>query len=134
MMQIGEKKDGSLRNTFLNNFFLYTVIFSIFLAILITEKSFNRNFLKAILFIDDLVGVIFIIEYLLRIWVSPLNGKYRNEIQAIIKFIFSPKAIIDLIVIVPFIFEITGHHILLSFRLLRILRFFRINQPCLIFR
>ncbi len=74
----------------------------------------------------ELVSVaIFTVEYLLRVWVAidDLDGKYRGHFLGRLRYMASPLALIDLIVILPFYLSfIIG----IDLRVLRILRLLRI--------
>jgi len=65
---------------------------------------------------------IFTIEYLLRIWCSVENHKYKHPITGRLRFIGTPMALIDLIAILPFYLPFTG----IDLRFLRIMRMLRI--------
>ena len=79
--------------------------------------------------------IIFSIEYLLRLWSSDLNKKYRgNSITKRLKFSFSTLGLIDLIAILPFYlpfifpFDLRIIRILRLFRLLRIFKLGRYSK------
>lgn len=74
----------------------------------------------------EMVSVaIFTVEYLLRLWVAPLNPKYAGRFGRL-RYAFSLMAIIDLLAILPaflpFIFTVDIRFI----RILRIFRLFRL--------
>ena len=74
----------------------------------------------------ELVSVaIFTFEYVLRVWicVDHTDGKYRGKLLGRLRYMASPLALIDLIVILPFYLSfIVG----IDLRVLRILRLLRI--------
>lgn len=47
--------------------------------------------------------LIFVIEYILRVWFSVEDNRYKYSIKGRIKYILSPYAIIDLLVLIPFL-------------------------------
>jgi voltage-gated potassium channel len=74
----------------------------------------------------ELVSVaLFTAEYLLRVWVCRDNsqGKYRSAIWGRLRYMASPLALLDLIVILPFYLSFV---IGIDLRVLRILRLLRI--------
>ena len=71
-----------------------------------------RTILNAI---DQLILVIFLVEYLLRFWCADSK----------IKFILRPFALIDLIAILPFLLGVTNIRFIQMFRWFRILRLIR---------
>jgi len=74
----------------------------------------------------ELVSVaIFTAEYVLRVWicVDDVDGKYRGNLKGRLRYMASPLALVDLIVILPFYLSfIVG----IDLRVLRILRLLRI--------
>ena len=74
----------------------------------------------------ELVSVaIFTAEYVLRVWicVDDADGKYRGNLKGRLRYMASPLALVDLIVILPFYLSfIVG----IDLRFLRILRLLRI--------
>ncbi|MCA1991611.1 MAG: ion transporter [Coleofasciculus sp. S288] len=65
--------------------------------------------------IDRLIGVIFVTEYLIRLWCA----------EEKLKFFFSPFALVDLIAILPFILRLTNIQFIRIFRWFRLLRLIR---------
>jgi voltage-gated potassium channel len=65
--------------------------------------------------IENSIIVIFIVEYILRIWSAP------NKIREMLKI----YSIVDLVAIIPFFFAIDTYQVLRIFRALRVLRLIR---------
>lgn len=83
------------------------------------EKAFFNYF--------DLVSVIiFTVEYVLRVWSSNHEEKYRHSIKGRLKYMVSPGALIDLLAILPFYLHAVIGLDLRVLRMLRLLRFFRL--------
>ena len=86
---------------------------------------------KAFSYVETVSVIIFTIEYFLRIWTSDLLYPGKKRITAILKYIFSFLAIIDLLAILPFYlpFLITiDLRILRMLRIIRLFRVFKINR------
>ncbi len=94
------------------------IIFESIDTIAVSYQSLFRVF--------ELVSVaIFTAEYILRVWVcvGNANGKFRGKLVGRLRYMSSPLALIDLIVILPFYLSfIVG----IDLRVLRILRLLRI--------
>lgn len=110
-------------------------IFDIFIIILICLNvtllivdTFNiPKDLKNIFHLIEVISVtIFTIEYALRIWTSALLYPTYSKPKALIKYISSPMAIIDLLAILPFYLPILISTDLRALRLLRVIRLFRL--------
>ncbi len=100
-----------------------TIFLSIFLAIIVTEDSVDYQFGDQIDILDWIIGSLFCIEYICRLWIAPLEGKYGRGLKGVFRYMISPMAIIDIIAIVPsFIGVRTELKILRIIRLLRILK------------
>jgi len=92
--------------------------------ILETEKNFFGEYESFFRYFEIISVLIFSAEYLLRLWSCVADEKYQHPFFGRIRYLFSPMAIIDLIVIAPFYmtFFVTDTRILRILRFLRILR------------
>lgn len=97
---------------------LWAILFSILLAFLDSVPDFNKLFRNQFYVLEWLLTIVFTIEYLLRIYISPKPLRY----------IFSFWGFIDLLSIVPTYFSLFfyGYHYFLVLRVFRLLRVFRI--------
>jgi len=116
----------------INVFIICLIILNVIAVILETIPSIHED--KALMrFFDafDLVSVIiFTIEYVLRVWSSNHEEKYKHSVWGRLKYMASPAALIDLIAIIPsFLHAFIGLdlRVLRMLRLLRILRLFRLT-------
>ena len=66
---------------------------------------------------------VFSIEYGLRVWTCTVKPEFSSPIRGRIRYIFTPSAIIDLVVVIPFYLRFFFD---LDLRLLRVLRLFRL--------
>lgn len=118
----------------INVFIISLIILNVIAVILETVPSLHDDPAEMRFFKHfDLVSVIiFSIEYILRVWSSNHEEKYKHRIWGRLKYMLSPGALIDLIAILP---SILAHFIGVGFdlreirilRLLRILRLFRLT-------
>ncbi len=100
---------------------LIVIVSSIFIVMLESVDSINAKYFQLFYSLEWIFTILFTIEYIARIWVSPNPRKY----------ITSFFGIIDLLSILPAYISIvfTGYHsliILRSFRLLRVFRIFKL--------
>jgi voltage-gated potassium channel len=118
----------------INVFIITLIILNVIAVILETVPSMHDEQHEKIFFTYfDLISVIiFSIEYILRVWSSNHEEKYKHGFWGRLKYMVSPGALIDLAAIAP---SILAHFIGVSFdlreirilRLLRILRLFRLT-------
>ncbi len=120
--QIYNKASGDKTSLF-NKICGATIFISIFCAVIVTENSIDYQFGDQIDALDWVIGGLFCIEYLCRLWVAPLEGKYGKGLKGSLRYIFSPMAVIDVIAIVPSFIGVRAElKILRVIRLLRILK------------
>lgn len=74
--------------------------------------------------------IIFTIEYCLRLWSCNVATGYKHSVWGRIKFMLTPLAVIDLVVILAFYFPRLFPNLVFGrgFRVLRILRLFKIGK------
>ena len=126
-LQVGEKKDGSLPSSWFNTFFAFLIIFSIVLVVIGTEFTPGSIAEKITNTFENSIGVIFVIEYLIRGFVSPLSKRYGKGLKGILRYLLTPSSIIDLIAIAPIFLGIVGSEIYLV-RIIRLARIFRLGK------
>lgn len=97
---------------------LWAILFSILLAILDSVPDFSSQFRTQFYVVEWILTILFSIEYILRIYISPKPLRY----------IFSFWGFIDLLSIIPTYFSLFffGYHYFLVLRIFRLLRVFRI--------
>ena len=97
---------------------LWSILLSIIVAIIDSVPSWHNQYLKEFYILEWIFTILFTIEFVLRIYISPKPLKY----------IFSFWGIVDLLAILPTYLSIIfyGYQYLLIVRILRLLRVFRI--------
>jgi voltage-gated potassium channel len=112
----------------INVFIIVLIILNVIAVMLETVPSLNDEAHERELFyyFDWFSVIIFSIEYVLRVWSSNHEEKYRHSFWGRLKYMVSPGAIIDLLAILPsYLHAIIGLD-LRVLRMLRLLRFFRL--------
>lgn len=97
---------------------LWSILFSIFITMLDSVPSFNARFRTEFYILEWFLTILFSIEYVLRIIISPKPLRY----------IFSFWGLVDLLAILPTYASLFfyGYQYLLVVRILRLLRVFRV--------
>lgn len=124
IIQIGTKADRPSRA--FDFILVAAIVLNILAQILRTFWSLN----SLIVLFDVIIGitsVLFLAEYLLRIWTSEYLFPGMNRGKAMLKFIGSLDGIIELLTILPFYF-LTGFVVFRLLRVVRILHLFQINS------
>jgi voltage-gated potassium channel len=113
-----------------NLFLAILIAVTVAAAILETEPTLARG--RELLFgrMEIIVGVIFSVEYLLRLWVAVENPRCAGYRFPRLRYALSPIAIIDLIAILPTLFAVGGAQtlVLRFFRVLRMLRLAKLGR------
>ncbi|MAH58885.1 MAG: potassium transporter Kef [Synechococcus sp. ARS1019] len=100
------------------------IAFSIFLAVAATEPVVRSSQGELLVKLDIIVAAIFSVEYVARLWVSPLKKGARNGLPGAWDYAITPLAILDLIAIAPTILGFISPELYL----LRIIRLVRIGR------
>lgn len=116
----------------INIFIICVIILNVIAVILETVESLHRNFKDFFYYFDLVSVIIFTVEYVLRVWSSNHEEKYKHPVWGRLKYMVSVGALIDLLAILPFFL-----HLFFAFgidlreirmlRLLRVLRLFRLT-------
>lgn len=105
-----------------NRIVIALIIAAVGAAIVETEPTIAAGREAAFRDLDLVFGLLFLAEYLARLWVADMNPLYAGSRWPRLKFIVSLPAIIDLVSIIPALLAVAGGATLA----LRFVRFFRI--------
>lgn len=116
----------------INIFIIVLIILNVIAVIVETVDDIHLRYKNFFYYFDLFSVIIFTIEYVLRVWSSNHEEKYKHSVWGRLKYMVSPGAIIDLIAIVPFFLNVFfGLGIDLRevriLRLMRVLRLFRLT-------
>jgi len=112
----------------INIFIIVLIILNVVAVIVETIKSIHDQYRHFFYYFDLISVSIFTLEYVLRVWSSNHEEKYKHSLWGRLKYMVSAGALIDLIAILPFFLNIIfGFSIeLREIRMLRLLRVFRL--------
>jgi voltage-gated potassium channel len=114
----------------LNGFIIILIILNVTAVILETVPSIQKLYEEFFRVFDLVSVIIFTIEYVLRVWSSNHDPRYKHSIYGRLRYMISTGALIDLLAILPFyvhVFVGFDLRVLRIFRLLRFLRVFRLT-------
>ena len=123
IIQIGQKDDFISRA--FDIFIVIAILLNIAVLFLETFDSMEK-YSHTLRVIELITIVIFLIEYVLRIWTSEYLYPDKSKGKAVLRFLVSFDGIVDLCTILPFFF-LSGFVALRMLRVVRILHLFRIN-------
>jgi len=105
-----------------NRVVIVLIIASVASAMIETEALVSSGREQMFRRLDLGFGIVFLIEYMVRLWVADLSPACKDSRWPRLKFVTSPSAIIDLIAIIPAMLAMAGGGTLA----LRFVRFFRL--------
>lgn len=124
IIQVGNISDTPSR--VYDIFLILAVALNIFIAVFDTFPQ-SDPYATLIWWVECLTVVFFAVDYILRIWTADLLYEKLSPAKARIRFIFSWAGIVDLLSCLPFLVA-SGGGALRMFRIIRILRVFRIHH------
>ena len=77
------------------------IFFNVIAAVLETDTAIFNSFGRILDVFAIFSVLVFTLEYILRVWCCTENPEYRHPIQGRLKYMRTPMAIIDLLVILP---------------------------------
>ncbi|MGQ0739227.1 MAG: ion transporter [Bacteroidota bacterium] len=112
----------------INVFIITLIILNVIAVILETVPSLHDepHEKKFFYYFDWASVIIFTVEYVLRVWSSNHEEKYKGSFLGRLKYMASPGAIIDLLAFLPAYLHAIFVFDLRVLRMLRLLRFFRL--------
>jgi voltage-gated potassium channel len=119
-------QDNAFVDRLVATFLMILILFNGVAVILETVDDFAlryRGFFNAL---EVFSVVIFSIEYLIRLWVAPLDRRYAKPMIGRIRYALTPMAMIDLLAILPAYLPLIFPFDLRIIRVLRIFRLFRL--------
>jgi voltage-gated potassium channel Kch len=120
-------------HTYVDNFIVFWVLLSIVSVVLGSVDAIEAALTREFFIIDTLAFLMFAVEYVARLYCAPENPKYQHRRFARLAYARSGHAIIDLLVIVPFLIQYVlplglDLRFLRVFRLLRLLKLTRYTR------
>ncbi|MCH9772253.1 MAG: ion transporter [Cyanobacteria bacterium] len=123
---LGEGESGR-KSTFVVKAIGVLIVFSILLAILATEPVIRGPNVDLLAKLDLVVAILFLAEYLSRLWIAPLRDGARKGLRGALDFAITPMAILDLVAIAPTILGFITPELYLL-RVIRLVRIGRIGR------
>ncbi|MCF0133065.1 MAG: ion transporter [Blautia sp.] len=123
IIQIGDKSNRISRS--FDIFIVINILCNITVMILETFDQFD-NFIPLFRFVEYFTTMVFLAEYILRIWTADFLYPDLKGTKARLRFIRSFDGVIDLFTIIPMIY-FSGFIVFRMLRVVRIFHLFRIN-------
>lgn len=121
-----ETDDGDLIDRIVAIAILGLIFINSAAVILETVEEYNERFGAIFNSIEMASVAVFTVEYLLRLWIAPLNPKYSKPVIGRVRYAFSLLALVDLLAILPAFLPMLFPTDLRLLRFLRTFRLFRL--------
>jgi len=109
------------------SFFIFSLIIVNVLAVILeTVSGFAVRYTELFRGIEIFSIIVFTIEYLLRLWTSTINKRFRHPVFGRLRFIVTPLALLDLFAFMPFYVPFLIPYDLRILRFIRVFRVFRL--------
>ncbi len=117
---------GDVKSRIFDIFIVSLIFINVVAVVLETIQSLSNQFSNIFKIFEVFSVAIFSLEYILRIWASTENPKYKNPITGRVKFALTPLALIDLLAVLPFYLPMLIPFDLRFLRAVRLIRLFRL--------
>jgi voltage-gated potassium channel len=121
-----ETEDNELVDRLVAIFLMILIVLNSAAVVLETVEEIDAQYGSIFNALEMVSVTIFTVEYLLRLWIAPLNPRYSQPFWGRIKYAFSLMALIDLLAILPTFLPLVFPIDLRIVRFLRIFRLFRL--------
>jgi voltage-gated potassium channel len=107
-------------------FLMLLILINAAAVVLETVDDLNARYGSIFHAIEVVSIAVFTVEYLLRLWIAPLDARYAKPFWGRVKYAFSLMAIVDLLAILPAFLPLIFTVDMRIIRFLRIFRLFRL--------
>jgi voltage-gated potassium channel len=120
---IRDDDENDIVSTIFDSIIVSLIVINVLILALDTFSGIRQHIEKFYKYIDFVSIIIFSIEYILRIWTAEYIFTSLPPNRARIKYVFSPRSLIDFIALISFYLPVMSYS---NFKLLRTIRLFRI--------
>ncbi len=124
-IQIGNK--NNLVSRLFDGFIVITIFLNLFVTLFETFDE-SLPYLPILKAIELITTIIFVIEYVLRLWTADFLYPEKKRRKAIFTFVFSFFGIVDFFTFFPYFLPFMFPKGIVAFRIFRVIRIFRLFQ------
>ncbi len=122
---VDENEKATKIGKFFNVFIILLILLNVVAIILESFDSLRQEYTHVFYYFEVCSVIIFTVEYLIRAFTADLKFADKSWIRAVLYFVFSPIALIDLFAILPFYLPLI---FVVDLRFIRILRILRVSR------
>jgi voltage-gated potassium channel len=114
----------------LNRVIVVAILLSVAFAVAESEPSVHEAYPRLFHVVEAGFGVLFLIEYVARIWVAPEDPRYADGLKGRLRYMLTPSALLDLLAVMPLVLTAVGGeaYVVRMMRLLRVLRLAKLGR------
>lgn len=98
------------------------ILLNVVAVVLETVDSIRTDYSAFFDWFEGFSVAVFSVEYVLRLWVAPVDERFKGRFRGRLKYAFTPMAIIDLLAVLPAFLPM---FVAVDLRMMRVLRLFR---------
>lgn len=117
------RSDDSALGRSVDLMLLLLILVNVVVVVLESVAAINAEYGELFLRFEVFSVAVFSVEYVLRLWVCTLDGRYRGRLKGRWRYAWTPMALIDLLAVLPFYLPLV---FTMDLRMLRLLRLFRL--------
>ena len=119
-----ETEDNELVDRIVATFLMILIVMNGVAVVLETVEEISLHLQPLFDALETFSVAVFAVEYLLRLWIAPLDPRYAKPVTGRLRYALTPVAIIDLLAVLPVFLPLLFPFDLRMIRLLRIFRLF----------
>lgn len=114
----------------LNRFIVGAIVLSVVFAVVESEHDFYDQSPALFHWIEFGFSIIFLIEYVARLWVAPEDPRYRGGFRGRLRYALTPAALLDLLAVTPLLLHAVGGeaYVVRMLRVVRVLRLAKLGR------
>ncbi len=120
-----ETDDGEIIDRIVAIFLMILILLNTIAVVLETVETINQEYAAYFHALEVFSVVVFTLEYILRLWVAPLEKRFSGRFGRL-RYAVTIFALIDLVAVLPFYLPLLFPMDLLVIRFLRVFRLFRL--------
>jgi voltage-gated potassium channel len=114
----------------LNRLIVVVILVSVAFVVVESEQEIYDSHPVFFHSIEILFGLVFLVEYVARIWVAAEDPRYSDGLRGRLRYAMTPSAVIDLLAVTPLFLHVMGAeaYVIRILRVVRVLRLAKLGR------
>ena len=115
---------------YIDTFIITLIAFNVLSVMIQTEEAINIKYQTFFQINEAFSTFVFSVEYVLRVWISDLNERYRGGLWGRLRYARSGMSLVDFVAIIPFFLQFIQMDLRIAraIRLMRLLRILKMGR------